>query len=61
MENRGRTQYEKIIEPQNKEIKTLLPLVFKFDFVYICKEIIIETLVDGIYRLSKSIEQGAAS
>lgn len=38
-----------------------LPFVFKFDFVYICKEIIIETLADGNYRLCKSIEQGAAS
>lgn len=38
-----------------------LPLVFKFDFVYICKEIIIEIFVDGKYRLCKSIKQRAAS
>ena len=39
----------------------LLPLVFKSDFVHICKEVIIETISDGNHRQCKSIEQGATS
>ena len=38
--------------------KMPIPLVFKFDFMYICKGIIIEILADGNYRQYKSTRQG---
>lgn len=35
-----------------------MPFVSKFDFMYICKGIIIEILADGNYRQYKSTRQG---